>query len=99
MNELNKVNEILKNIFSDSSFVDIICSVYEKELTPLAIANLLNVDSATIEEHLKTLLELKLVKKISKDAGVYFFLSNPKVCDSILMLKDAVYNITVTGNK
>ncbi len=96
MNELNKVNEILKNIFSDSSLVDVICSVYEKELTSLAIANLLNVDNVTIEEHLKTLLDLRLVRKISKNANEYFSLTNPKVCDSILMLKDAVYNIAIT---
>ncbi len=89
----NKVDETLKNIFSDPYLVDVICSVYEQELTPLTIASFTNLDSEIINEHLRKLLELKLVKKVTKENEEYFTLAYPKVCDSILMLKDAIHSV------
>ena len=89
----NYVDETLKNIFSESGIVNVICSVYEQELTSLAIANLLNIDAEMINSHLKKLLDLKLVKKLRKENHEYYTLTNPKICDSILMLKDAISGI------
>ena len=70
----NYVDETLKNIFSDSGIVNVICSVYEQELTSLAIASLLNIDAEMINSHLKKLLDLKLVKKLRKENQEYYTL-------------------------
>ncbi|MCL4551075.1 MAG: hypothetical protein M1495_21200 [Bacteroidetes bacterium] len=93
MLDQDKVDATIKNIFSDSGLVDVICSVYEQQLTILAIASLLNLNYEIIDERLKKLLDLKLVKKIEKENEEYFTLTYPKVCDSILMLKDAIHSI------
>lgn len=99
MHEVKNVDEIIKNIFADSFCVNVICSIYEAELTSFAISGLLNLDDAIIEEKLRTLLEMGLVKKITKNSSDYFTLTNPKVCDSILMLKDAIYRTSVLSNE
>jgi soluble P-type ATPase len=90
MDNHSYVDETLKNIFSDSTIVNVICSVYDRELTSIAIANLLSLDNDRISIYLEKLLDLKLIKKLKKENQEYFALINPKICDSILMLKDAI---------
>ncbi|HCY76125.1 MAG TPA: hypothetical protein DHV28_09415 [Ignavibacteriales bacterium] len=88
------VDETLKNIFSDPTITNIICSIYDQHLTLHAIASLLNLDSEIVNIHLKKLVDLNLVKKVEKEGQVYFIITNSKVCDSILMLKDAIQRIS-----
>jgi len=90
----NYMDETLKNIFSDPAITNIICSVYDQHLTLDAIANLLNLGSELVNIHLKKLVDLNLVKKVQKENQEYFIISNSKVCDSILMLKDAIQRIS-----
>ncbi|MBI1937051.1 MAG: hypothetical protein HYS25_02905 [Ignavibacteriales bacterium] len=99
MTTIKNVDEIIKNIFADSFCVNVICSIYEMELTSFAISDLLNLDDALIKEKLHLLLDMNLVKKVTKNSNDYFTLTNPKVCDSILMLKDAIYRTSVTANE
>ncbi len=98
MKDQNNVNETLKNIFSDADLVDVFCSLYENHLTSTKIAKLVNLDSITIENYLRQLLEMKLIKKFSVNDTDSYTVVNPKVCDSILLLKDALYRINTTNN-
>jgi transcription initiation factor IIE alpha subunit len=98
MNDQNNVNETLKNIFSDAGLIDVICSLYEKHLTSTEIAKLVNLDNSTIEKHLKLLLDMNLIKTFSYNNTDSYTVINPKVCDSILMLKDALYRINTSNN-
>lgn len=99
MTTVKNVDEIIKNIFADSFCVNVICSIYEAELTSFAISDLLNLNDDVIKEKLRLLLEMNLVKKVTKNSNDYFTLTNPKVCDSILMLKDAIYRTSVISNE
>jgi len=94
----NNVNETLKNIFSNAGLIDVICSLYEKHLTSLEIGELLNLDNVTIENHLILLLDMKLIKKKSYNKIDSYIVANSKVCDSILMLKDAIYRVSTSNN-
>ncbi|HEX2868996.1 MAG TPA: helix-turn-helix domain-containing protein [Ignavibacteriales bacterium] len=89
----SKVDETLRDIFSEPQIINVICSVYEKELTPSAISGFTSLDSEVINGHLEKLTDLGLVKKVKKGSEEYFSLAYPKVCDAILMLKDAVLSI------
>lgn len=93
MAEKNNVNETLRNIFSDAGLIDVICPLYENRLTSTEIGNLLNLDNTTLEKYLRQLLEMKLIKKLSINNTDSYTVVNPKVCDSILMLKDALYSL------
>ena len=99
MTTVKNIDEIIKNIFADSFCVNVICSIYEAELTSFAISDLLNLNDDVIKEKLRLLLEMNLVKKVTKNSNDYFTLTNPKVCDSILMLKDAIYRASVISNE
>ena len=95
MSDYNNVNMMLKNIFSDSCYIEIICLLYERELSATEISDLLNHDKNFIENHLEALVQLNLVRKVQKNNNDFFISSNPKVCDSIISLKDALYNVVI----
>ncbi len=85
----SKSNELIAELFSDSMDIEILCSIYENEVTTETIANLLSVDKEEVAQHLELLCKLSLVSKKQKDNVILFSLINPKVCDSILMLRDS----------
>ncbi len=93
MSTQNKVNLILKNIFSDPSYIEIICSLYEKELNLSEIADIVNLEHDTVSTHLVSLEEIHLVKKFSRNGEYFYSSANSKVCNSIISLKDAIYSI------
>ncbi len=95
MNDLNTIEWTLNNIFSDPVSVKVICSIYDKCLTVNDIANLLELDNSTVEEHLSSLFKMNLVKRTLHNNGDYYTNVNPKICDSILMLKDSIYQTIV----
>jgi len=86
------VNEIIKNIFSDTNLLEIICSLYERELTPEQLAEQNNLDELHLAEQIKLLEKYKLIRQVNKEGIKYYTSANPKVCDSIISLKDALYN-------
>jgi hypothetical protein len=90
----NYINETLKNIFSDPAITNIICSVYVQHLTLDPIANLLNFDSELVNIRLKKLVDLNLVEKLQKENQECFIISNSRICDSILMLKNAIQRLS-----
>ncbi len=98
MNDQKHVNETLSSIFTEIGLVDVICSLYEKQLTSVEIGILLDLDHTTIENNLNQLINMNLVKKIKKNNTELFMVTNPKLCDSILMLKDALYLINAETN-
>ena len=98
MNDQNIVNETLRNIFSEAGLIDVICSLYERQLTSAEISEFLNLDNATIERNLEQLTNMNLIKKIFYNGKESYAVTNPKLCDSILMLKDAIYRINTSAN-
>lgn len=98
MNDLISIDRTLNIIFSDPVLVKVICSMYENYLTVNDIANLLDLDNSSVEAHLSSLFQMNLVKKSIHSNGDHYTLVNPKICDSILMLRDSIYQITVKSN-
>lgn len=98
MNDLNTIEWTLNKIFSDPVLVRIICSMYDKYLTVNDIANLLDLDNSTVEEHLSSLFKMNLVKKTLHCNEYYYTNINPKICDSILILKDSIFQTTVKSS-
>ncbi len=83
-------NELIAGLFSDSLNIQIICSIYENEVSAQMIANILSLDEEDISRHLEILSSQFLVSKKQRGKEMVYSLINPKVCDSILMLRDAV---------
>ena len=87
-----KSNELVAGLFSDSINIEILCSIYENEVTVDTIANLLSLNEEEVERHLELLCKQSFVRRKQKENDTVFSLINPKVCDSILMLRDSIDN-------
>jgi len=48
----SKSNELIAELFSDSLNIQILCSIYDKEVTSDAVASLLNLNEENITKHL-----------------------------------------------
>ena len=91
--EINMEAELYKLIaalFSDSENTQILCSIYENEVTTDAIPNLLNLTKDEVIKKLELLYNKFLIKRRQKGNGIAYSLVNPKVCDYILMLRDSI---------
>lgn len=83
-------NELIDGLFSDSMNIEILCSIYENEVTADSIANLLNLNEDEVTKKLELLYNKSFVKRRQKGNDIVYRLVNPKVCDSILMLRDSI---------
>ena len=92
----SKSNELIAGLFSDSENIQILCSIYENEVSADTIANLLNLNEDEVTKKLELLYNKSLVKRKQKGNGIVYSLANPKVCDYILMLRDSVQLINHT---
>ena len=85
-------NELIAGLFSDSMNIEILCSIYENEVTAEAITNLLNFNEDEVTKKLEMLFNNSFVKRRQKGNSFIYSLVNPKVCDSILSLRDSIEN-------
>lgn len=85
-----KSNELIAGLFSDVLNIQILCSIYDNEVTADAIANLLNLSEEEIKSHLETLCKIPLVIKRQNGNNIVYGLINSRVCDSILSLRDSI---------
>lgn len=85
-----ETNKLIAELFSDSINIQILCSIYDNEMSSSAIANLLSIDEENVERHLDILCTQSLVIRKQKDNSALYSLANPEVCNSILSLKDSV---------
>ena len=90
-----QINKLISNLFSDPNYIEILCSIYESEVTASSIANLLGLDEDKVVQKLDTLIKNNLVYRKPKEQFYVYTLANPKVCDSILSLKDSFYSIRI----
>ncbi|HAB50795.1 MAG: hypothetical protein A2330_00600 [Ignavibacteria bacterium RIFOXYB2_FULL_36_7] len=88
--------DLLSKIFADKLNVEILCSLYDKNLCANAISSILNLEINELEQHLEILVQYNILTKIQNDSDVSYYLKEPKVCDSILMLKEALYKSIIT---
>ncbi len=86
----SKSNELIAGLFFDSENIQILCSIYENEVSADTIANLLNLNEDEVTKKLELLYNKSLVKRRQKGNGIAYSLVNPKVCDYILMLRDSI---------
>ena len=89
-------NELIAGLFSDSMNIEILCSIYENEVSADTIADLLNLNEDEVTKKLELPDNKSLVKRRQKENGIVYSLVNPKVCDYILMLRDSVQLINHT---
>jgi DNA-binding transcriptional ArsR family regulator len=84
-----KLDKLISSLFSDSENIKILCSIYENEVSAANIASLLNLTEAEVINRLKILYKNSLVSKRKLKNSTVYSLKNPKVCDSILFLRDS----------
>lgn len=101
MNQLNLVNNTIKTIFIEPKLRDVLCSLYDNDLKPAEISSLLDIDLDEVEKSLALLCKAGLVTNKIKDGIGFYSITNTKVCDAILMLKDELYKVLRThiGNQ
>ncbi|MEW6196428.1 MAG: winged helix-turn-helix domain-containing protein [Bacteroidota bacterium] len=87
------VNKLISNLFSDPIYIEILCSIYENEVTASSIASLIDLKENEVIQKLDTLVKNNLVYRKPKGQFYVYSLANPKVCDSILNLKDSFQSI------
>ncbi len=88
-----RIDKLISELFADSVYIEILCSIYENEITSASIAKMLNLNKDEVTKKIDFLVKHNLVVRTLKNRSYTFTLKNPKVCDSILMLKDAIYSI------
>ncbi|MDF1612059.1 helix-turn-helix domain-containing protein [Stygiobacter electus] len=91
-------SDLLNKIFADKLNVEILCSLYDKNLSVNDISSMLNLEIDELERHLEILVDYKILTKIQNESDVSYYLKEPKVCDSIIMLKDALYSLSIKSN-
>ena len=84
------LNKVIAELFSDSKNIQILCSIYENEVSAEAVANLLEMNESEVVERLEMLRKESLVSRRQEGDGVIYSLVNPRVCDSILLLRDSL---------
>ena len=78
--EINMEAELYKlitGLFSDSGNIQILCSIYENEVTAYAIADLLNLTKDEVMKKLELLYNKFLIKRRQKGNGIAYSLVNP----------------------
>ena len=80
----------IAQLFSDSRNVEVLCSIYENEVSAGEIAKLLDMSESEVAERLETLCKESFVDRRQRGEGVFYSMVNPKVCDSILSLRDSI---------
>lgn len=88
-----QINKLISDLFSDPTYIKILCSIYESEVTAFSIASLIGLDEDEVIQKLDTLIKNNLVYRKPKEQFYVYSLANPKVCDSILTLKDSFQSI------
>ena len=91
MNEVNLVNSTIKTIFTEPKLNEVLCSLYDNELKPVEISSLLSIELHIVNIYLLQLYNAGLVIKKIRDGEEHYTLSNTKVCDALLMLKDELF--------
>lgn len=84
---------LISVVIGDKINTEILCSMYDKNICAKAISSLLDLDVDEITSRLKILFQFNIISKIQKDSDDYYFLTEPKICDSLLMLKDALNSL------
>ena len=90
-----QINKLISDLFSDPAYIGILCSIYESEVTASSIASLIDIDEDEVIQKLDTLVKNNLVYRKPKEQFYVYSLANPKVCDSILNLKDSFHSIRI----
>ncbi|MDP1993855.1 MAG: hypothetical protein Q8K40_01275, partial [Ignavibacteria bacterium] len=88
---------LVSKIFADKINIGIICSLYDKNLCANTISSILDLEIDELDQHLETLVQYNILAKIQNDSDVSYYLKEPKICDSIIMLKDALYKSIITN--
>lgn len=91
MNEVNLVNSTIKTIFTKPKLREVLCSLYDNDIKPTEISSLLDIDLNEVDTCLALLCKAGLVTNKIKDGVEFYSITNTKVCDAILMLKDELY--------
>jgi hypothetical protein len=91
--ETNQTTELCREIFNDKLNIEVLCSIYDKKLSIDQIASMLTISAIEAREIINHLLQIGIVSIISVDQIEKYYLRQPKICDSIIMLKDAVYSL------
>lgn len=82
--------ELIAELFHDSKSIQILCSIYENEVSADAIANLLDMNNEEVTDRLELLCNASLVNRRQDGDLIVYSLVNPKVCDAILSLRDSI---------
>jgi predicted transcriptional regulator len=67
--------------------------MYDKKLSANQMSTILNISKVEATKLLEHLFQIGVISKTIIDKVDCYFLLQPKICDSIMMLKDALYNI------
>lgn len=94
MMDNENVNAILGKIFSHTGYIKVICTLYERELTASEISLKAEEKVEITEIYLKELLKYNIVRKRVVDEVDRFTITDNKICDSVLILKDTLYKIS-----
>jgi predicted transcriptional regulator len=81
---------LIAELFHDSRNIEVLCSIYENEVTPNEIATMLEMPESEVTQRLEMLHKNSLVNRTKRKSLVLYSLVNPRVCDSILSLRDAI---------
>lgn len=82
--------EIIAELFYDPRNIEVLCSIYENEISLGAIVKVLGITESEVTERLVSLCKRHLVNCREEADGTVYSLANPKVCDSILSLRDSI---------
>lgn len=96
MDDNTDISNLVSNIFADKINIGILCSLYDKNLCANTISSILNLEINELDRRLEILVQYNILTKIQNDSDVLYYLKEPKVCDSIIMLKDALYKSIIT---
>lgn len=87
-------NDLLSIIIGNKINTEILCLMYDKHLCAKTVSSLLALDIDDVTNRIQILHQFNIISKIQKDSDDFYSLTEPKICDSILMLKDALYSLT-----
>jgi len=96
MNEVNLINSTIKEIFTEPKLRDVLCSLYDNDLKPIEILSLLGIELEDVNRCLTKLYQLGLVTNQTRDGEEFYSVTNTKICDAILTLKDELYRVLHT---
>lgn len=97
MNETNLVDSTINIIFTEPKYREVLCSLYDNDLRPVEISSLLDINLNEVNDCLELLCKAGLITNKIKDGIKYYSMTNTKICDAILMLKDELYKIFHTS--